>query len=337
MRVMEIEFIIAAPPEAEPAQLEQIPELRLAFANKGVQVTAAPDGATGYWFTRLGVKRQSDWPAAPYRLDAAAAGDAYWLCADPIGLQIERDRLLFDPQGPADLSLAEAQAFIATLNTHFAPDGLQFQAPAPGQWLLRVPRVLDLAAAAPWDASGQPAALVLPRGADAAWARRLANEAQMLLHQAPANTAREARRLPPVNSLWLWGGGRRETAGVVSMPHATAVASSALYLRGLAQAAGARGVELSTSWPATRALLGAIGADKVLIDLTEIPQDENWINVLRANWLKPAAEPTPDENSTVWISLLTHGLALRTRLYHRDLFHFFGRKSLAQYIHKRQN
>jgi hypothetical protein len=47
----------------------------------------------------------------------------------------------------------------------------------------------------------------LPSGADAARFRALMNEVQMLLHEHPVNTEREARGARPINSVWFWGGG----------------------------------------------------------------------------------------------------------------------------------
>jgi hypothetical protein len=50
----------------------------------------------------------------------------------------------------------------------------------------------------------------------------LLNEVQVALHQNPLNAARHARRMVPVNTLWLWGGGRlpkpvrTELRGVIS-------------------------------------------------------------------------------------------------------------------------
>jgi len=43
--------------------------------------------------------------------------------------------------------------------------------------------------------------------------RRLVNELQMLWFQHPVNQAREARGLRPVNSVWLYGGGRPSQLG----------------------------------------------------------------------------------------------------------------------------
>ena len=46
-----------------------------------------------------------------------------------------------------------------------------------------------------------------PTGVDAAQLRRLMSEMEMWLYDLPVNQDRAARGLPPVSSLWLWGGG----------------------------------------------------------------------------------------------------------------------------------
>jgi hypothetical protein len=55
----------------------------------------------------------------------------------------------------------------------------------------------------------------VPRGKEALPLRRLQNEVQMLWHSHPVNAAREARRLPLVNSFWLWGAA---AAGAAQQP-----------------------------------------------------------------------------------------------------------------------
>ncbi len=215
---MEIEFVIAPPAGLELAAMEQIPLLTAAYSHGRVETAAG--GAAGHWFARFGVPAQRDWPAAAFRLRAggAGAGSGYWLCADPVNLQVDRDQLLLDPAAVADLSLAEAAQLTALLNRHFEPDGLRFHAVSALEWVLEVPRTLDLAAPAPSRLAGRPAGAFLPRGNDAAWARRVANEAQMLLYQAQPNELREAAGKRPVNSLWLWGGGHRGHAGPAPQP-----------------------------------------------------------------------------------------------------------------------
>ena len=340
---MEIEFIITPPAGFEAAAVDQVPLLAQAYARGAVR--QGPSEAQGYWFKRFGVPRQQDWPAAAWRLEATAAGAHYWLCADPVHLRLNRDQLLLEAGAVDDLDEAQAQALLAELNAHFAADELLFQAITPCQWLLRVPRSLDLATTPPQAAAGRPAALTQPAGADAAWARRLANEAQMLLHQAPANQAREAARQAPVNSLWLWGGGNRVkpekpggpgTSGA-AQAMGLVIASPAKHVREMANAAGCTVLDRAPDWTRAASQLTALGAHKALIDLTEIPQDANWAAILESDWLKPAQTAASAGKMRFWSTLLTATDEFTTRLYHRDLFHFLRRKSLAQYIDKRQN
>jgi hypothetical protein len=60
----------------------------------------------------------------------------------------------------------------------------------------------------PMDALGGDMLAFLPEGNEARRWRSLANEAQVILHNHPRNQARLSAGLPPVNSLWFWGGGR---------------------------------------------------------------------------------------------------------------------------------
>jgi hypothetical protein len=331
---MDIEFIIAAPAGLEAEAVGQVPLLDTAYTRGAVQAGAAD--AQSFWFDLVGVARQQDWPAAPWRLDAQAAGDAYWLCADPVHLRLDRNQLLLDAGAATSLDHAGASALVDTLNAHFAADGLLFQAVTTSQWVLRVPRPLGLATTPPRQAAGRPAALTQPTGIDAPWARRLANEAQMVLHQADLNAAREAARQAPLNSLWLWGGGTR--AGVVApLPQDVAIASPATHVRELARTAGAVVLTPGTDWATTLPLLHQTRASKALIDLTEIPADGDWAPTLEQGWLIPAQAAAGAGKLRFWSTLLSSGGNFKTRLYHRDLFHFFRRKSLAHYIDKRQN
>jgi len=337
MRGMEIEFILAAPPGVDLARFDAIDALGQAYAGNSVQRIAAPEETSGYWFARFGVPRQGDWPVAPFRLSAAEAGSDYWLCADPIHLQLDGNRLLFDPQSLEDLSGGEAESLIAGLNAHFAADGMQLRAVSPTQWVLRVPRVVDLATPAPGLASGMAATSALPQGADASWARRLSSEAQMLLHQAAVNLERETRRRWPVNSLWIWGGGVRPGAGVAPAPQHTTVLSSQSHVRELCKASGGEAADLPETWSQASRLLDSLHGDKALIDLTEIAWKPDWEAILQSDWLGPAALAARKQKLTFWAVFSSPHESLRVRLYRRDLFHFFRRKSLARLVDKSQN
>jgi hypothetical protein len=267
---------------------------------------------------------------------AGSSATGYLLCADPVHLQVDRDQLLLDPAAVSDLGAQEAAHLTAALNQHFGADSLHFEAITPLEWVLEVPRVLELAAPAPQRLAGRPAAMFLPRGADAAWARRLANETQMLLHQAQVNQERESARKAAVNSVWLWGGGQAR-ADVAPVPQKLGVFSPAKHVRELARSAGAASAFLPQSWPQWQAERRWIGLSKVLIDLTEISSTPDWPAILQADWLIPAQRAVRAENMDFWCVLLGESKSARTRLFQRDLFHLLRRNSLAQYVDNGQN
>jgi hypothetical protein len=175
-------------------------------------------------------------PVAPITLkaDGRDAGKSYWLRADPVHLRIQRDEMfLFDAQA-APLNQAEADALCVTLNQHFQHDGLQFIAPAPDRWYVKLDSQPALTTATLDLACGSNIDALMPSGAESALWRQRMNEVQMLLFEHPVNTAREARRELPINSVWFWGGG--------FMPHNirsefTQIISDEIFARGIALAA----------------------------------------------------------------------------------------------------
>jgi hypothetical protein len=155
------------------------------------------------------VERQQDWPAAPFTLaiDGGEVGDAYWLRADPVHLEVERDRLRMIGSALFDLDADETQSFVSALNTHFASTAISFHAPAPKRWYVRVERSPKLVTHCASEVAGQDVQRFLPSGPDAREWHGIFNEVQMLLHAHVVNAAREERGEPVVNSVWFWGGG----------------------------------------------------------------------------------------------------------------------------------
>jgi hypothetical protein len=154
-----------------------------------------------------------DAPLAPILAAAAGAtpGDAYWLVADPVTLVAGRDDVLLAGRVD-DLAGHETTALLATLNGHFADDGIAFVAPAPSAWFVRTATTPALVTPALDAAAGRPLRELLPQGTDAPRWRRWQNEIQMLLHAHAVNEARAAGGRAPVTSVWFWGGGRATTA-----------------------------------------------------------------------------------------------------------------------------
>lgn len=144
---------------------------------------------------------------APLRAlaDGLAVGDGYWLCADPVELQIQSSQVMLQPD--VACSDADAQALCMTLNMHFGEEGLHFFAPHSRRWYVQVQALGEVTMTPLRVAAWRDVKALLPQGADARRWLGLSNEMQMLLHQHPVNVARQQDGKPVINSLWLWGGG----------------------------------------------------------------------------------------------------------------------------------
>lgn len=153
----------------------------------------------------FGVPCEAGAPIAPISAAFDGLGEGCWLRADPVHLRLQRDQLVLLPE--VEVSVDEAAQLCTALNEHFAGQGMEFFAPHPQRWYMRLDRLPDIETVLLSQAAGHNVRGLLPRGKEAAHWHRLFNEIQMLLFAHPANDAREARGELPVNSLWLWGGG----------------------------------------------------------------------------------------------------------------------------------
>lgn len=131
-------------------------------------------------------------------------GEGCWLRADPVHLHLDQSRMLLSPVSP---SFGDASALCASLNEHFAGQGMEFFAPHPQRWYLRTDSLPHLRTTPLSQVIGSNVGNALPGGEDAARWHGIFNEIQMLLYSHPVNDAREGRGELPVNSVWLWGGG----------------------------------------------------------------------------------------------------------------------------------
>ena len=204
-------------------------------------------------------------PLAPYSLrgDGVAPGDHWWLRADPVHLKVHGDRLVLADASRLELTTDEAREYVATLNRHFAGEHLTFIAPSPERWYAKVAAEPRLGTLATTEVAGRSVAPFLPGGSDGARWRKTINEIQMLLHEHPCNSAREAGGRLPVNSAWLWGAGRESR---LPAPYAATWADHPLVM-GLAAAGGTAARPL----PASGALLDSRGGGTQLVTLTSLP------------------------------------------------------------------
>jgi len=172
--------------------------------------TIEPTGSTVGWIcTSFGVKRQQDWPAGAIlaQADSAQGVTTFWICAQPVHLAVDRDDLVLSPPSQLCLSDEESRALFSFLETHCAENELHLRHIDTGLWCIGSDRSQDLSTTEIDLAQGRSINGLLPSGRDAGWWQRLILELQMALHEHPVNVAREQRGAPPVNSVWIWGGG----------------------------------------------------------------------------------------------------------------------------------
>lgn len=146
---------------------------------------------------------QADAPIAAISARFDGLGEGCWLLADPVHLHLDQSRMLLSAVLPTG---DEATVLCASLNGHFAGQGMAFFAPHPQRWYVRLdalPRIrtTPVARVVGGDVRGS-----LPVGEDAVRWHGIFNEMQMLLYSHPVNDGREGRGELSVNSVWLWGG-----------------------------------------------------------------------------------------------------------------------------------
>ena len=316
-----IELILTPPAGVSASQLDALPPIRNAFARRQVPIVSVREDEN--WFRRFAVERQIDWPAALFRGTGERA--SFQLCADPVHLAINGDAVTLDASASADLSLADAQSLIAHLNAHFAADGMRLLLVSPGEWLLETAQPIDASTTALPQVHGRSIETHLPQGAQARLLKRIGNEAQMLLHEAAANIARQGRGQLPISGIWLWGGGQGD--GVATSAPTMTLYSNAAHVRGIAQAAGAQGLPL----PAGASALPFAGADgSLIIDLDARTSDAQrftgWFN---EEWLLPLEQLAARHSCDVELTVVLPAATASARLFERDLLRALRRGGLV--------
>lgn len=138
-------------------------------------------------------------------------GSAYWLYAAPVHLVLQRDTFSLVEPVPLPLESDETDALTTTLNKHFATDTVVNKAQFfwhHNTWFLRLEQNPNITTHAPQAALNKAVGAYLPTGEGATKLAAFTNEIQMLLFEHPVNLAREANRLPAINSIWCYGGGQ---------------------------------------------------------------------------------------------------------------------------------
>ena len=169
---------------------------------------------------------------------------------DPVHLVPAGDHLILRDPGP--IRREEAESLVGSIGAALGEEP-RILAAAPGRWYASVEKLGSATWTAPEAVMGNSIFDALPQGPGAGSLRRLMNEIQMVLHEAPLNEAREQAGTPPINSVWAWGWASGPMPSAPRWPGV--VFGKDVYAAGLAELSGGRvdekGVAPCGEWPQT--------------------------------------------------------------------------------------
>jgi hypothetical protein len=240
----------------------------------------------------------------------AAPGDAVWVRADPVHMQVMRDRVVLAPAGAFSISREEAATLCQAVNQHFG-GAIELRVLDTSRWCARLEREIEV--------GDEPALGMAGREPEQRAGDVLLTEIQMLLHGHAVNEAREARGEPTLNSLWLWGSGRLPGGGSCRWQSVTSADPFAL---GLARLAGATTRKLPPNATAWLSQAADDGRHLVMLEASEALEHE---------WFAPlAAALRSGRVGMLTLHVPDSGLSFETA--RGDLRRFWRRpKALASY------
>lgn len=282
----------------------------------------------------FGVEQQPNNPLAPLLVShqGVDASSDYWLCATPVHLETRRNALVLADATTLGITAAESAAFVATLAEHLREEGLTLHAPQPDQWYLRSNITPAITTASLSSVTGRDVRPFLPKGTDSARWHRVLTEIQMLLHTHPANDAREARGMVPVNSVWLWGGGTLPAA--VSAPFVSVWSDDAV-MRALAHHSGC-GIAPCPAVidPATLEGGAHLFSYESLTPLLRLGNTQAWCNAVTAlnqNWLIPLMDMLKSRRLSTLTLVCSDGSdVMRFVIHSGDLFKIWRKNRYLQ-------
>jgi len=135
-----------------------------------------------------------------------------WAVATPLHAALGLTDLTVVDSAMLSLSEEDSRALCAAADVHLREDGVRLRFVDTHRWLASSERAIDVLTERPDYLIGEALRPNLPRGKDGRLVERWMNELQMLLYTHPVNISREDHGLPPINVVWLWGFGPRDTS-----------------------------------------------------------------------------------------------------------------------------
>jgi hypothetical protein len=188
----------------------RLPALERAWS-RGTPLRLAAQTANHLRFALFGIAAEGPLPvAALTHVDDRSArpdGDFYWLRVDPVTVWADMARVFMTRYGFADLDPYERNEIENCVRSVLQEEGMVLRGDHPERWCIPLGKPLRFGFTPLDEALGMDLADALPDHPEAAYWRRVLNEIQVALHNAPVNERRRAAGKREVNSVWFWGGG----------------------------------------------------------------------------------------------------------------------------------
>ena len=192
--------------------------LLLSRARRTSNIVSSYDGGLFDLFDFSGLN--NTFPVAPVArlIDGNDVDGSYWLRADPVHLQPNRDQIVMLGNAQLNVQRDEAAQLQSEFNALFAEDGLHLETPVNHRWYLKCATPPQICTTSLEEVLWKNIDPFLPKGSDALYWHKLLNEAQMLFFNSDVNQRRRQEGKPEINSIWMWGGGCLPDAKSVSQP-----------------------------------------------------------------------------------------------------------------------
>ena len=219
---MEILILGALPPSPIAPELIQYlesacPQLVERFKTHHAQVLSLNPDATGctpfeaFELKRLGFEIQEPYNLCaglgPFRAGVQTSSDPVWIAElSSVAIRAEGPSLIHPDL--LEISQAESDMLFDAVADLWSGTGISALALNQTHWRIWLPVSPVLNSISPQAVAGLALADWWSQHESLRGWRKLLNEIQMIWHEHPVNLARTARGLPPINSLWLYGGAR---------------------------------------------------------------------------------------------------------------------------------
>ena len=280
---------------AKDTEAPPLPALETLLARSDEVEISESSGLENRLLAAFGIESEADRDlpiAAVTRvLDLGVIDKEWWIRADPVHLQPERDQLILTGADALNVTSEQAGRLQGEISEVYAQDGWLFKAPRPARWYLKPPQVPELRTTPLAEVIGRDIHPYLPQGVDGKKWHTTLNEIQILLHTSAVNVEREKMGQLPINSLWFWGGG---TLPKIKAPKWTHIWSQEAVSVALARLCELPCADTPNSFEDWRTQTGAVGEHLVLLDQAHSAlrygATAEWLEFLRRleqQWMEP--------------------------------------------------